>query len=247
MSVMWPMRVGPPPGRDPHAGAHGVDRAGVDRVEERRCRRRRACTSANANGTSSGCCAVGVATHDHDSTVPAGPTSTKSWASSSAVSGSHSSGGHDHAVAAADPDDPPVGERGHERTHHRPERSLVRELDGGLDDLCHAVPPGTSRSGLMRGDYVRRRPVCPGVALGRTFTLAARAPHRSVWTGGVRRHLTGLTFAAALAVRARWSGARRCSGSPSSSCCSSRWRSCSRCAASGRSGPGCSPTSPTSW
>ena len=36
---------------------------------------------------------MGVATHDHDSTVPAGPTSTKSWASSSAVSGSHSSGG----------------------------------------------------------------------------------------------------------------------------------------------------------
>ncbi len=49
--------------------------------------------SANPKGWSTGCCSDGLATQLHDSTVPAGPTSTKSWASSSPVAGSHSIGG----------------------------------------------------------------------------------------------------------------------------------------------------------
>ncbi len=50
-------------------------------------------TSAKAKGWSSGCCSDGVTTHVHDSTVPAGPTSTNSWGSSAPVAGSHSMGG----------------------------------------------------------------------------------------------------------------------------------------------------------
>ena len=49
--------------------------------------------NAKANGRSSGCCSVGWGTQVHDWTVPAGPTSTKSWASSAPVAGSHSIGG----------------------------------------------------------------------------------------------------------------------------------------------------------
>ena len=48
---------------------------------------------AKANGRSSGCCSDGVGTQVHDSTVPAGPTSTNSWGSSAPVAGSHSIGG----------------------------------------------------------------------------------------------------------------------------------------------------------
>src|SRR5262249_32873798 len=48
--------------------------------------------SANANGWSSGCFDVGSSTHVHDSTVPAGPTSTMS-VRASPVYGSYSSGG----------------------------------------------------------------------------------------------------------------------------------------------------------
>ena len=192
---------------------------------------------ANANGTSSGCCTVGAATHDHDSTVPAGPTSTKSWASSSAVSGSHSSGGAIHAVAAADADDPPVGERSHEGTHHRPERSPGTGIGWWPGPpLSRGSPLGTSRTELMRGDYVRRPSVCPAVALGRIFT-AACAHHRSGvdWWGAPPPDRADLRRRAAVRCSC---GAPRCFGSLCSSGCSSRWRRSSRCGASGRSGPG---------
>ena len=49
--------------------------------------------SANANGWSSGCCTVGVATHDHDVDRAGGADVDEVVGSSSAVSGSHSSGG----------------------------------------------------------------------------------------------------------------------------------------------------------
>jgi hypothetical protein len=48
---------------------------------------------AKANGRSRGCCSVGSGTHVQFVTVPVGPTSTKSGASSSPFSGFHSSGG----------------------------------------------------------------------------------------------------------------------------------------------------------
>ena len=48
---------------------------------------------AKAKGRSRGCCSDGVGTHVHDSTVPAGPTSTNWWGSSAPVAGSHSMGG----------------------------------------------------------------------------------------------------------------------------------------------------------
>jgi hypothetical protein len=48
---------------------------------------------AKAKGRSSGCCSVGSGTQVHDSTVPAGPTSTRSGANSAPVLGSHSIGG----------------------------------------------------------------------------------------------------------------------------------------------------------
>ena len=49
--------------------------------------------NAKAKGRSSGCCSDGSGTQVQDSTVPAGPTSTKSCASSAPVTGSHSRGG----------------------------------------------------------------------------------------------------------------------------------------------------------
>ncbi len=48
---------------------------------------------AKAKAWSRGCCSEGSGTQVQDSTVPAGPTSTKSWASSAPVAGSHSIGG----------------------------------------------------------------------------------------------------------------------------------------------------------
>ena len=92
MSVMWPMRVPRQRGatRMPTDIASGVPtstacRSGVVAPSRR--------MNANANGRSSGCCTVGVGTHVHESTVPAGPTSTKSAANSAPVAGSHSLGG----------------------------------------------------------------------------------------------------------------------------------------------------------
>ena len=126
-----------------------------------------------------GCCTVGVATHDHDSTVPAGPTSTKSWASSSAVSGSHSSGG----AITRSPLRMPMIRRSVSAVMKAPTTGPSDRLYGNWmvawTTSVARVPPGTSRTELMRGDYVRRPPVCPAVALGRTFTLRARAHHRS--------------------------------------------------------------------
>ena len=92
MSVMWPVRVPLQRGatRIPSAMAAGEPAStawsrGVEAPSSR--------TKANANGRSSGCCSVGSGTHVHDSTVPAGPTSTSSWGSSAPVAGSHSMGG----------------------------------------------------------------------------------------------------------------------------------------------------------
>ena len=104
MSVMWPMRSGF------HRGATRipVDMASIEPAST-------ACmiavsapsslTRANAKGWSSGCCAVGLATQDHDCTVPAGPTSTKSWASCAPVCRIPLQRRHDHPLAAADPND----------------------------------------------------------------------------------------------------------------------------------------------
>lgn len=48
---------------------------------------------AKPKGRSTGCCTEGLGTQVHDVTVPTGPTSTKSGASSAPVAGSHSIGG----------------------------------------------------------------------------------------------------------------------------------------------------------
>ena len=48
---------------------------------------------AKAKAWSTGCCTEGVGTQVHEVTVPTGPTSTKSGASSAPVAGSHSTGG----------------------------------------------------------------------------------------------------------------------------------------------------------
>ena len=146
-------------GRHPHAGRHGVDRAGVDRVQERRVGaveldQREARRDGRAGAARSASATQrprldGAGRADVDEVV--GELLGRCRDPTRAA-------GTMHAVAAADADDPLVGERRHERTDHRPERSLVRELDRGLDDLCHAVSPrDVTEVELMRGDYVRRR------------------------------------------------------------------------------------------
>ena len=67
----------PPPGSHPHPYGHGVRRPSVDCVEQRRGGPVQQ-DEGEGEGWSSGCCIDGTATHVHDSTVPAGPTSTNS-------------------------------------------------------------------------------------------------------------------------------------------------------------------------
>jgi hypothetical protein len=47
---------------------------------------------------------------------------------------------HHHPVTTADPEDPPFGERRHERPDHRPQRAPVRERDRALHESRHQFP-----------------------------------------------------------------------------------------------------------
>ena len=92
MSVMCPIRCPAngattriPSDIDVGAPTSTACSSGVDAPSKR--------MNANANGRSSGCCSLGAGTQVQDSTVPAGPTSTRSAASSAPVAGSHSIGG----------------------------------------------------------------------------------------------------------------------------------------------------------
>ena len=83
----------PPPGRHPHALGHGLGRAGVHRVQQGRGGPVQADECEGEGMVERVLDPRASATHVHDSTVPAGPTSTNSWGSSAPVAGSHSMGG----------------------------------------------------------------------------------------------------------------------------------------------------------
>ena len=94
--------------------------------------------SANANGWSSGCCTVGLATHVHDHRAGRADVD-EVVRDSSAVSGSHSSGGHDHPVADRVGEELAVTQCGEERPHLRARGAGVWVLQDvwGLSELRH--------------------------------------------------------------------------------------------------------------
>ncbi len=98
-------------------------------------------TSANANGWSSGCFGVGSATHVHEPTVPAGPTSTSSLELVAGVRVVLERRDQHLAVGGLDAEDPVLLEPGQECADHGSERTRIRELESALDDArcAHAL------------------------------------------------------------------------------------------------------------
>ena len=193
--------------------------------------------SAKANGWSSGCCSVGVG-HPGPRLDRAGRADldevVRELGAGRRVPLQRRD---DHLVAVADPEDPLLGQRGHERPDHRSERPLVRERDRALDPWCHSRFPPRRRIDDRRLEGLTRPSQCDRTDLT-----------RMEWTVPMTsRKVTVLTFVAALvfALAAARSGGDR--DRARSSSCSSRSRSSSPCASSGCSAPGSSPISPTSW
>ena len=142
--------VGAPARRDPHAGAHRVDRAGVDRVQERR-------VGAVELDQREGERVVERVLHGgrghprpRRRPCPRDRRRRSRAPAPRAVSGSHSSGG----TITRSPLRIPMIRRSVRAVMNAPttgpERPLVRELDRALDGLYHSSSPRDD--GLMTGD-----------------------------------------------------------------------------------------------
>ena len=145
-----------------------------------RCRRRRAARAPTRTGRSSGCLRSGSCTHAQLVTVPAVPTSTRS-STASPVSGSYSSGGHEHPPAGGPAaEDLPVAQAGEERADHRPDAAPVRQLErvGGL-------PRGHRRS-RTHSTFGRHRSVWTA------FQRSVAGPERTCSTAGMAFNLADL-------------------------------------------------------
>ena len=173
----------PPPGRHPHplVMAPGVPAStawsrGVVAPSSR--------MKAKAKGRSSGCCSEGDGTQVHDVDRAGRPHLDEIVGQLGAGRRVPFHGGDEHRVVAADPEDPLLGQCGHEGADHRPERPLVGEGDRAFDESGH---PGPIAFICQPSTVDRAEPEHDSAgAIGRR--LAARCdPRRQIRVGHRRR------------------------------------------------------------
>ena len=180
-------------------------------------------TSANANGWSSGCCVVGVATHVHDVDRSRRPDVDEVVRELRSAIGIPLERRHDHPLTAADADDALFGQRGHEGPEHRAERSLVGKPDRALD--C----AGQARSFVIGGRFDRPGRGC-GLRTGSYCAGCAPCPGRLRNPSCRRRRVVSSRSPMATRRRRSWSWEPRSARSPSTSTIGSTASRATRCA-----------------
>ena len=149
MSVMWPVRSSLHRGATRMPVAMASIESGIHHVHQGRVGAVQADQGERERVVAAGAAGRRARPSSMMSTVPAGPTSTRSsWTSSAPVSGSHSSGGHSTRSPQRMPRIRCWAKPVRNAPITGPRDRLYGKLDGRLGHLCHVHPLVVDRVGV---------------------------------------------------------------------------------------------------